>query len=269
MDQLTSEPAAGEQIGRREAVGPPALEERDAGRGSRAGLVPIAMADQPPGTEVWAASLTEIFGSIDPASCLSPEEEARALSFRQFGDRERFTGGRALLRHALSVAVDGAIAPSAWQFREGPNGKPVMDHGLPAIPFNLSHSGACVAVAIGEHRPVGIDVESTSPRDRGDVVVDVLSDREHALLNRMEHEQQQLTFVRLWTVKEAVAKAFGLGALLDFRAIAVELDPLSVSMTHAFPGLSEARLDVASATVECGAKSHYLSVAKLNYIALQ
>lgn len=226
-------------------------------------LAPITFANLSPGTEVWFASSAEVLDSIDPASVLSSAEWSHASSLRLVGDRERFIAGRALLRHALSVAAGDALSPSKWRFRLGPNEKPETDSGLPAIPFNLSHASACVAVAVGKRHPVGIDIESLAPEDRGETVLDVLSERERAILGHMDREGEGIEFIRLWTVKEASAKALGLGVSMDFRAIEVELDPLGVSVTNAQPGVGNVKLIVASETLQCDGRPYCLSVAEL------
>ncbi len=226
-------------------------------------LTPITLANLSPGTEVWFASSAEVLGSIDPASVLSSDERSHASSLRLPGDGERFVAGRTLLRHALSAATEGALSPSEWRFRLGSNGKPETDCGLPSIPFNLSHAGACVAVAVGKRNPIGIDIESIAPEDRGEAVLDVLTDKERALLDRMDRERKEVAFIRLWTIKEASAKALGLGVSVDFRTIEVELDPLRVSITNAPPGVSNVELIVAIETVRCDGRPYCLSAAEL------
>jgi 4'-phosphopantetheinyl transferase len=229
---------------------------------SKLRFAPIAFANLSPGIEVWLASSTEILGSIDPAFVLSSAECSHALTLRLSGDRERFVAGRILLRHALSAAAGGASSPPEWRFRLSPNGKPEVDSGLPTIPFNLSHAGACVAVAVGRRHPVGIDIEGIAPEDRGETVVDALSDRERALLDQMDRERERVAFIRLWTVKEACAKALGLGVSMEFRSIEVELDPLSVSIANAQPGVDQADFVVASETVQCDGRPYCLSVVE-------
>ncbi len=138
-----------------------------------------------------------------------------------------------------------------------------MERGLPAIPFNLSHAGACVAVAIGKHHAVGIDVESVAAEDRGELVDDVLTGREREGLIRLGRERRWEGFMRLWTVKEASAKALGLGVSLDFRAIEVDLDPLRVSVSSALPEMRGVKLDAASGTIACEGRPYRLSIAVL------
>ncbi len=225
-------------------------------------LTPITLANQPPGTAIWLASLDDIAELGDPATILPASEWSHASSLRQPGDRARFIAGRVLLRHALTRAVDGDVQPSAWRFRLNENDKPLMDNGFLPIPFNLSHVGSCAAVVIGKDHPVGIDIESLAPEDRGDIALDALSERERARLDRVEEDRRATEFIRLWTVKEAVAKALGLGVSIDFREITVELDPLRADVPAELTGIGRAKLNVASAAVRCdGGHPFSLSVA--------
>ena len=108
------------------------------------------------GVNVWCAPVDEVLRGAD---VLDESDKAHALSFRQPDDRFRITAARSLLRHALSHEVGGHIAPSAWRFRKGANGKPLMAEGLPPLHFNLSHAAGAVAVAVGSKLPLGIDIE--------------------------------------------------------------------------------------------------------------
>jgi phosphopantetheinyl transferase len=71
----------------------------------------------------------------------------------------------------------------------------------------------------------------------------------------------QLAFIKHWTLKEACAKALGLGAAIDFRAIEIGLDPPRVLHCGVL-GLGE-MLEVASMPIwRCGA-CYCLSVARI------
>lgn len=211
--------------------------------------------------EIRAASPAEILARVELAHTLPGTELERAETLRHPGDAERFLAGRVLLRHALTAKVEGRVPPRAWRFRESPQGKPMMESGLPALEFNIAHAGAAVAVAVGT-RPVGVDVESLAPQDRGPVIPDVLTPQELARLNQLEEERRAAAFVHLWTVKEAVAKALGLGVSLDFRTLDVTLEPLAVRLAAgALPAGSALRIDAT--TARCGGGLYALAVAEI------
>lgn len=174
--------------------------------------------------KIWTASTAEAFSQPSAAS-LSKEEKAQACLLKQADDGKRFLAARTLLRHALSEVMDGEIPPEEWRYLEGANGKPMMASDLPPLEFNLSHSGDCVAVGIGSSKPIGIDVESAAPDGRNEIVRDALSESERKHLDRLSGAEQWATFLKFWTLKEACAKALGLGASLDFSYLEVTLDP--------------------------------------------
>jgi 4'-phosphopantetheinyl transferase len=208
---------------------------------------------------VFAATLAEVRELADPDGILAPSELAHSMAFRQPEDRERFVAGRTLLRLALAGAA--GPEPAAWRFRLGAHGKPAVEDGFPAIEFNVSHSGSCVAVAVGP-RPVGIDIERLAASDVGDVVTDVLTDRERESLDRMSAEERGHAFIRIWTAKEACAKALGLGTSMNFREVDVFLDPLRVECSGSLADFAE-RFRLSGSTMRREGVSYVLSVAEL------
>ncbi len=176
---------------------------------------------------LWAASTRQALG-LASAEHLCAQELAQADRFGQPDDRDRFKAARALLRHALNETSDAEISPGSWRYAEGPNGKLVMAPGLPRLEFNLSHAGNCVAVGVSQTRPVGVDVEMATRDERLEIVTDVLSDRETEYLFQMPEDRRWDTFLQLWTLKEACAKALGLGVMQDFSELEVELDPVRI-----------------------------------------
>lgn len=178
---------------------------------------------------IWTASTGQALALPDGAASLSEEETAHARRLKQPSDQDRFLAARTLLRHALSEALvetpGPQIAPAQWRYRVGPNGKPVMAPDLPQLEFNLSHAGHCVAVGVGNSGPVGVDIERAVPDDPLELVNEALSDREGEVLRQLPDDRKGAAFIQFWTIKEACAKALGLGVTLDFRKLEVALDP--------------------------------------------
>jgi phosphopantetheinyl transferase len=211
-------------------------------------------------TTILFASLAAVHRTFGTTEILAPEELAHAETFRQPADRARYRAARMLLRHALSKAVDGAIAPVEWRYRAGPNGKPMLAAGFPAIAFNISHSDGCVAVAVSRDGPVGIDLECVAPDLRSSIVEDVLTRAERDSLSRLPAEAQWHRFMRIWTAKEACAKALGLGLGVDFRRMEVRFDPLRVS-APADSGLGG--FEVAMRDLSRNGRPYFLAVARV------
>lgn len=159
-------------------------------------------------------------------------EAARALLTgpeRDHVDRLRFErdravqlAARALLRRALSRGAAAVPAPN-WRFEPAPGGKPAILSPPSAIRFNVSHTAGLVAVALADVE-VGVDVEGVPARLPRDVV-----DRSFAPEERdavlADPGRATARFAEIWTLKEAYAKARGLGLALPFDSFAVAADP--------------------------------------------
>ena len=154
-------------------------------------------------------------------SGLTADERDRASRFRQARDRWLFVLGRALLRYGLRKRF-GIEQPRLCL---SANGKPRLDpdHGAE---FNLSHTRGYVACAFGQACDLGIDVERVDRIIDGDGIARAyFAPSERDLLDRTPESTREDVFLRLWTLKEAVVKAAGLGLSLELGRFAVALDP--------------------------------------------
>jgi 4'-phosphopantetheinyl transferase len=219
------------------------------------------MARQSTETTVWTASVAEALALPTAIESLGEGERTHAQRFRLPADRDRFIAARALLRHALSDTV-GDVTTGEWRYRDGPNGKPAMAAGLPPVEFNISHSADCVAVGISLVGPIGVDVERLSPGDCSQIVEDVLTIRERDALRRCAVDERSAIFLRLWTAKEACAKAVGLGVALDFRNLEVGIDRVTPVGSDELVGRVEV-FDIASTRVGSGGGLYVVSVARV------
>ena len=210
---------------------------------------------------VWFGSTAAALGLGNTAETLAPDELERAQRFRLEDDRTRYLAARMLLRHALSHAIDGAVAPADWQFRALPTGKLIKAPGFPAITFNIAHSGDAVAVAVSRDGEVGIDLEEMNanlppPLD------DVLTSVERSWLGGVPRERLRGAFITLWCAKEACAKALGLGVALEFERIGIDPAYLQVHCSpDVLPAGHRLRLDLRH--VAAGGRWYCLSAAKL------
>ncbi len=145
---------------------------------------------------------------------LDSEERARSRRFVHLHDRRLYVVAHALLRYALSV-VAPAREPAAWRFTAEPRfGKPRVVQPPCPLSFSLSHTPGLAACAVTLEAQLGIDVE---PRDRTPPQTDgILSLGEQRQLAELHPEARSEAFFRRWTLKEAYAKALGLGLSLSF-----------------------------------------------------
>lgn len=108
------------------------------------------------------------------------------------------------------------------KIQKKPGGKPYFPE-FPKVHFNLSHSEDAAACALGR-APVGIDVEKLRPF-RLSYSGRMLTAGEQAYLEGCSESGRDREFFRIWTLKESLAKAMGLGLGLDFRQVEFLLTP--------------------------------------------
>ena len=113
---------------------------------------------------------------------------------------------RATLGSAL--AVDAA----ALSIVRDEQGKPHFTGALREWHFSLSHSGGRALLALAQDQPVGVDLESPRPRQRLlDLAQRFFTAAETSVLRGLPEEERLHAFYALWTAKEAVLKAAGVG----------------------------------------------------------
>ncbi len=160
---------------------------------------------------------------------LSLPELARADRFRRATDRDMYICSHAALRRILARCLE--CDPRNVDFVQKENGKPalIQARGSP-LDFNLSHSADLALVAVARGRPVGVDVEKVVERaGLPDIADRFFSSREANALRALPDNLRTLSFLRLWTRKEAYLKACGLGLagpLNSFEVTADESDDL-------------------------------------------
>ena len=155
----------------------------------------FALEPSGPGEERWVRVLDEA-------------DRERAATFRFERDRRRFVRVRGVLRTLLARALDRD--PAGLRFRRGDWGKPhLADRELE---FSVSHSRSRALIAIRAGGPVGIDLEPVRalPNLLG-VARKAFTPLEYEQLTALPEELQRACFFRIWTRKEALAKAVGEG----------------------------------------------------------
>ena len=144
------------------------------------------------------------FSQLEGLELLYDERRRRLEKYNIMEDKQRCLVAGLLLRYALGDSVH--------RLRYGDRGKPYLPDG-PC--FSLSHSGNYVVLALAEH-DVGVDIEK-------------LGEYKEKLARRCCTEDEFLwlqgrdraDFYNLWTGKEAVMKATGLGFALPAHSFSV------------------------------------------------
>jgi 4'-phosphopantetheinyl transferase len=164
---------------------------------------------------------------------LRPEERQRHGELKVERRRREYLVTRALVRCVLSRYYPEA--PADWRFEVGARGKPELDPPRP-IHFNLTNCDGLVACAVADRR-VGVDAE---PLPRAPAVLGLiprfLAEDEREALARLDAAARTDRAISLWTLKEAYAKARGLGLALPFRSFSVAVDSGRATLVRPPPG---------------------------------
>jgi len=155
----------------------------------------------------------------DALSQLSASELEAAQRFYRKVDQQQYVFAHAILR--LLLAMRCQVAPSEIRFERGGFGKPVLDYPRIGVHFSISYGIGAIAVAIAE-TPVGVDIEML----RGDFDLESLgwrcfTEEERLFVGAAASDERRRGFFWLWTRKEALVKATGLGldAMDSFSAL--------------------------------------------------
>jgi 4'-phosphopantetheinyl transferase len=171
----------------------------------------------PPGTVVlWSLPVPPPGRAEAWTGALSAEEGARADRFRLAADRAAYVAAHALLRALL--AAHGVPRP---RFAAGPWGRPELADAAVPLRFSLTHTRRLVAAAVAWRDDVGVDAETTDPAlDATGLAARFFAPAEAAMLRNLPVPARPDTFCRLWTLKEAFAKAVGRGLSVPLDAFA-------------------------------------------------
>ena len=155
-------------------------------------------------------------------SWLDDYERTRSRRFVHTGARRRYVMCRAATRAALCDRLD--CGNEQLTFGASRYGKPfaLLDRRPASISFNVSHSGSHGLVAIAPRGRLGVDIEERVVRYNLDSLIGyVLGPNEQASLALESGAGKANLFFRLWTIKEALLKAFGTGFHLDMSKFEV------------------------------------------------
>jgi 4'-phosphopantetheinyl transferase len=174
------------------------------------------------GVDLWLAG-PSCAGAVPDQlwDILSATEKSRADRFLRPEDRALFIMARGTLRFLVGRAT--GVAAEAVTFAEGPFGKPYLA-GIRGPHFNVSHSGSFALIGLSESRPIGVDIERM--RRTGDeltVARRFFSAAEYRLLQNLEVDTMLSVFYEIWTCKEAVLKAHGMGTSQHLKHFSVDI----------------------------------------------
>ncbi|HEY1775389.1 MAG TPA: 4'-phosphopantetheinyl transferase superfamily protein [Solirubrobacteraceae bacterium] len=169
--------------------------------------------------DVWLVKIT-VDGplGLNAARTLLADRPLQA-AYREHEDDRR----RALVAHAALarlVARRMGTDPASVDIRRDERGRPVLP-AASRLHASVSHSGNYVACAVSS-LPVGVDLERTDRSEVDEAFASrVCVPGELAQLGRAPSDARASALIRMWTRKEAVAKALGVGHALPFDQLTI------------------------------------------------
>ena len=145
------------------------------------------------------------------------------VSLIQLDKKEQHSHAHKLLRECLRP-YDLQDTPLVY----GAHGKPALAGDSP-LHFNLSHADG-IAACIVSDKECGIDCERVREY-RPNVARRVFTAAELAMLEAAPESERGLLFFRIWTLKEALAKADGAGLSYPMSSAGFSFAGSSISCT--------------------------------------
>ena len=152
---------------------------------------------------------------------LSPVERARYAGFQRQADRSQFLLAHTMKR--LALAKLSGVPARSLEFVADKRGKPHLSGPLGTLAFSMSHGGAAAAVAVASATMIGIDIESCDRHIRQEALLAVMAEQEQVDVAALAKADRGRQIMRLWTAREAMMKALGLGLAMPRSAITFAL----------------------------------------------
>lgn len=167
------------------------------------------------GLKLFNLQLDKFHNEVIPLkACLNEEEVKKAGRFFFNKDRQRYIICRSVLKILLAQLTDQDI--STIHLKQNKGQKPYLPQH-PNICFNLSYSKNQVLITIDE-KMIGVDIEKVeSTFDYTSIIREVFTKEEVIFVNASKNHAK--TFYKLWTRKEAIVKAIGIGIEDSFKQI--------------------------------------------------
>ena len=119
---------------------------------------------------------------------------------------------RQVISHYLNLPINSI------HLAHDPHGRPYIQNH--AASLSIAHAGSVLAIALARHGRIGVDLERIDPNfDFAPIARDHFTPAENNWLNQLPPDQRPTNFARLWTAKEALLKALGLGLTLPMSQI--------------------------------------------------
>jgi 4'-phosphopantetheinyl transferase len=170
--------------------------------------------------------LAPLVARPDDEGLLDAEELRRADRLRRAADRRLFVATHATRRRVLAATL--GCAPATVVLAAEPGGKPYLPENAEII-FNDSGCRDAVLVVATRAAPgevlVGADIEPTDTELEVQQLLSVVAaPSEERALRETPSALAAERFLRLFTAKEALLKAVGVGLTIDVREVVLAVD---------------------------------------------
>lgn len=146
---------------------------------------------------------------------LDEAEKKRFLKFKHAEDQNRFLLGRMMAKKILGQFL--GLPPQDINIVSKAGHKPKVINSL--WRFNISHSGAWLALAVSCRAEVGVDIEANEATSENFLNEVTFHLKDYLDQNITDKNAQ---FYTAWTLKEAIAKCDGRGLGLPFNELRLE-----------------------------------------------
>ncbi|MCG7495625.1 4'-phosphopantetheinyl transferase superfamily protein [Vibrio sp. Of7-15] len=157
---------------------------------------------------------------------LDSEERNRLGVIKSNARRKEFIYGRLLAKSILSKHLN--VKPHNISLTKTKLGKLVVEGMEEEVYFNLSHSGNFISLAVSKDDHVGVDIEVNTKIEEGeigDITNSHFNVNEISYVLESSQDERSFQFTKMWTCKEAVLKALGVGLTAPLSAVdTTELD---------------------------------------------
>jgi phosphopantetheinyl transferase len=166
--------------------------------------------------DVWVLAVTDD-GPLGVDAARAMLGASATADRRTIEDQRRSVVARAALTQL--VALRTGVDPARVRMTSDERGRPLLSGS--ALHVSIAHSGDFVACAVST-RPVGVDIERSDRSEADDALANrVCTLAERHALERLPPSSRTGALIRLWTRKEAVVKALGVGGALAFEQLDV------------------------------------------------
>lgn len=161
---------------------------------------------------IWIFDLDTFEKNLSYKDKLPIYEVKKSLNIKFDIQRERYLKRKILFRRLLGHYLD--LKFYSGELKIGCYGKPYLpkSNGNSDLFFNSADADKMVIFGFTRHSEIGVDIEKIKSIEEIDILMErIFSAKENNLFKSMKLEEKESKFYKLWTRKESLTKAMGIG----------------------------------------------------------